>query len=138
MEKNNSFIPLLARILISFIFIVSGISKIFGFSGTRAYMAMQGIPFTTFFLIGAIIIEVVGGFMLLFGYQTKIVSLVMFFYLIPVTLTIHHFWTYTGMQREENWINFMKNLAIMGGMLMLFYFGPGPKSIDKSLEKNNE
>lgn len=136
MKKIDNYIPLAGRILMSLIFILSGISKIFNFSGSAGYMSMQGMPFASFFLACAIIIEVGGGVSLLIGYKTKIVAAILFLYLIPTTLIFHHFWTYTGMQRQDMQIHFMKNLSIMGGMLIVYYFGAGPKSIDAKSEES--
>ncbi len=134
MKILDTYIPLIGRFFMSLIFIISGINKIFNFSGTAGYMAMQGMPLVSFFLVGAIIIELGGGLLLLVGYKTKIVTVILFLYLIPTTLIFHHFWTYTGMQRQDMQIHFLKNLSIMGGMLMVYYFGAGPKSIDAKSE----
>lgn len=130
MKKFDKYIPLAGRLLMSLIFIEAGISKIFTFSGSEKYMSMQGMPLVPFFLICAIIIEVAGGFSLLVGFKTKIIALILFLYLIPTTLIFHHFWTYTGMERQDMMVHFMKNLSIMGGMLMVSYFGAGPFSLD--------
>ena len=120
----------------SLVFIIAGINKIFNFAGTAGYMAVQGMPLVSFFLICAIIIEVGGGFLLLIGYKTKVVAAVLFLYLIPTTLIFHHFWTYSGMQRQNMQVHFMKNLSIMGGMLIVYYFGAGPKSVDEKSQNS--
>lgn len=135
MKKSNIYIPLIGRILMSLLFIIAGINKIFNFTGTAGYMAMQGMPFVSFFLVCAIIVEIGGGLLLIAGYKTKIVAIVLFLYLIPTTLIFHHFWTYSGMQRQNMQVHFLKNLSIMGGMLMVYYFGAGPKSVDSKSEE---
>ena len=67
----QSFMPLVGRILLSAIFLLSGFGKIADFAGTQQYMANSGMPLTAFFLVGAIILEVVGGLAVLLGYKTR-------------------------------------------------------------------
>jgi putative oxidoreductase len=121
---------LLARVLLSIIFIVAGIGKLTDWSGTVAVMAAHGMPAVPLFLTPTIIIELIGGLALLLGWHTRLVALILFLYLIPVTLVFHDFWSYTGQMHQMQMVNFLKNLAIMGGLLEFFVFGANALSLD--------
>jgi putative oxidoreductase len=94
-------------------------------------MATKGMPLIPLFLVGAIVCELVGGLSLLLGYRARLGALLLFLYLIPTTLVFHAFWQYEGMQHKMQLINFMKNLAIMGGLAVVMGFGSGLVSIDR-------
>lgn len=135
MNAYERIMPLMGRILISAIFLFSGIAKVTNFSGMVAFMASKGMPMPNVMIAGALIIEILGALCLIAGFQTRIASLVMFLYLIPATLMFHNFWAMQGAMRGENQINFLKNLAIMGGLLMVASYGPGRLSVDASRTK---
>jgi putative oxidoreductase len=131
-EALQRYGPLIGRILLSFMFIISGIQKIPGFSGTAAHMASHGLPFVPLLLVLTILIEAGGGLMILLGWHARLAALVIFLYLIPVTLVFHNFWAADAAHFEGQTINFMKNLTIMGGMLYVLAFGAGEYSLDNS------
>lgn len=122
------FVPLIARTLIAAIFLMAGTEKVFDFSGTQQYMASKGMPLTALFLVGAILAELGGGLSVLLGLKARWGATALFLFLIPTTLIFH-----TEFSVQLQVIMFMKNLAIMGGLLMVAYFGPGPVSIDERL-----
>lgn len=126
----DSIIPLFGRVLLSLIFIVSGASKIFKFANTAAYMESAGLPFSEVLLVGTIIIELIGGLMILTGWHARWAALVIFLWLIPTTFIFHAFWAVPAEQMQSQMNNFMKNVAIMGGMLYVFAFGSGAYSLD--------
>lgn len=121
---------LIGRLLLCIIFIVAGIGKFLNYNATLDYMAAQGITFTAFFLIVAAIIEILGGLSLLLGYKTRIGALVLFLYLIPVTVLFHNFWSLEGADRQAQFVEFLKNLAILGGLAYVANAGPGCISLD--------
>lgn len=123
---------LIGRILLAAIFVISGAGKIFAFAGTAGYMASKGLPMPEVLLVGTIVIELLGGLMLAAGLNARWVALVIFLWLIPVTFIFHAFWGIDPKEAQTQQIQFLKNVAIMGGMLMVFAFGPGRYSIDKS------
>ena len=108
-------ISLLARWLISVIFVTSAYSKIFGWSANVEYMHSKHMPAAGLLLAAALIVEAVGSVCLITGFGARIAATVMFFYMIPVTFLLHEFMS----------VNFQKNLALMGGLLMIAAFGPG-------------
>jgi len=83
------------------------------------------------FLIGAIAVEVLGAIAIILGYQTKWAAFIMFLYMIPVTIIFHN-----KLSDQIQFIMFMKNIAIMGGLLMIVAFGPGALSLDERLKKS--
>lgn len=122
--------PLVGRILLSLIFFISGISKMVHWSGTVGYMTAQGMPLVPLFLLLAILFELAGGLSLLLGWRARLGTLVLLAFLIPTTLIFHDFWTYEGMEYRSQMMQFFKNLALMGGLLLLLPVGSGPLSLD--------
>jgi len=119
------------RILLSLIFIASGFGKIGNWSGTAQYMASKGMVAVPFFLFMAIVFEIGGGLSVVLGLKARWGALALFLFLIPVTAIFHNFWAFADMERQMQMIHFMKNLAIMGGLLLVAARGAGPGSIDE-------
>lgn len=124
------YLPLAARICLCIIFINSGIGKILGFAGTAEMMAGRGLPIPQVLLIFTIAFQLLGGLSLLFGYKVKIGSLLLILFLIPATLVFHN---PIGNPDEMN--AFLKNIGLIGGLLMVIYAGAGALSIDSSTKK---
>jgi putative oxidoreductase len=118
---------LAGRLLLAYIFIVAGYGKIVGFAGTAGYMAKYGMPMVEVLLVGAIIVELVGGLMLAVGWKARWAAWAIFLFVIPATIIFHPVWADPGQA-----IQFQKNLAIMGGMLYVAFMGPGRLSLDKA------
>ena len=114
---------LLARILLSFMFIMSGFSKISGYAATQGYMDSMGVPGMLLPLV--IALELGGGILLLVGFQTRIMAL-LFAGFCLASAYLFHFTPDDQMQM----ISFMKNIAIAGGMLLLVIYGAGAWSVD--------
>ena len=131
MTSGRDFAALIARILLAVIFVISGYGKIGGFDGIAAAIASKGVPLPQVAAAITILVELGGGILLVLGWKTRWVALIFFLWLIPTTVLFHDFWASPPDQYEAQHINFMKNLAIMGGMLMVYAFGPGRLSIDR-------
>jgi len=116
---------LLGRVLLSAIFILSGLGKLPHFHDIAGMMAGKGIPLASVALVITLLIEIGGGLLVLTGFQAKYAALVIALWLIPVTLVFHHFWGIPGEQQQEQMVNFLKNVAIIGGLLILVYASPG-------------
>lgn len=127
----NDVCTLAGRALLALIFIVSGFGKITGFSATAGFMASKGMPIAEVLLVGTIAVEFLGGLMLLVGWKARWAALAIFLFIIPATLIFHSPAGLTGQEAQDQIINVMKNLAIMGGLLMVFAFGPGAWSLDR-------
>jgi putative oxidoreductase len=122
--------PLIGRVLIAIFFIPSGLGKITGFSGTVGYIASAGLPAPALGAVIAIIVEVVVAAALLVGWQARWAALIMAVFTIVAALFFHQFWAAPADQQMMQNIHFFKNMAIAGGLLFVFAFGPGAYSLD--------
>ena len=121
------YLPLAARICLSLIFLKAGISHIIGYNGTVSQMTDLGLPIPEILLIFTIIFQILGGLSLLLGYKVKIGSILLILFLIPATLVYHN---PIGDPSQVN--DFLKNIGLIGGLLMVIYTGAGALSIDGS------
>jgi putative oxidoreductase len=128
----QGFVTLLARLMLAAIFLVSAVgNKIPHFQATCDYMQAEGVPQPRLALFGAIALLLLGGLSVIPGAWTRIGAMFFFTFLVAATYFFHDFWSFGDPgQRQLQWIQFMKNLAIGGGLLMLAVFGPGPWSVD--------
>jgi putative oxidoreductase len=131
-NSSTSIVPLIGRILLSVVFIFGGIGKILGFSMEEGFIAAKHLPLPAVALGIAMIIELAGGLAILAGLHTKFAAWIVFLYMIPITFLFHNFWAMQGPDRLANMIHFEKNLAIMGGLLILATFGAGAYSVDSA------
>ncbi|MFK8030332.1 MAG: DoxX family protein [Gammaproteobacteria bacterium] len=110
----------IGRGLLGLYFIIPGIMKITGFSGTADYMASHGMVFVPAFLVLTIIIQIGGGISLGIGYREQIVAFVLAGLVLVINIVMHDFWSMEdGLQKAHEMQNFIKNLAIMAGLLVL-------------------
>ncbi len=129
--STQRYLALVGRILISYIFITSGWGKIFHFVGTAAAMGGKGLPFPEILLVLTILVELGGGLMILLGWHARWAALALFLWLIPVTLVFHRFWGIDPAAVQNQHINFIKNVTIMGGMAYVMAFGSGRLSLTR-------
>lgn len=127
----DKFGPLVGRFLLALIFLMSGVSKIGGFASTAGYMASKGLPMVEVLLVVTIGIEIGAAVMLIVGYKARLGAAALLLWMIPVTFIFHNFWAIPAAEQQIQMIMFMKNLAIMGGMLLVMANGSGPYSLDK-------
>lgn len=119
------YIPLAARICLCLIFFKAGVSHILGFGETVEMMTKQGLPLANILLAVTVLFQILGAVSLLLGYQVKIGSILLIIFLIPASLVFHNFIA------DPSQINdFLKNIGLIGGLLMLIYAGSGALSID--------
>lgn len=137
-SSGNAIVLLFGRVLLSAIFILSGFTKIFAFHAMAGMLAAKGFPLAAVAAGIAIAIEVVGGLAILTGFKAKVAAWIVFLYLIPTTLMFHNFWTMQGGMRMDNQAHFLKNLAIMGGLLLLASNGAGRYSLDAAATRADE
>jgi len=122
---------LLARVLLASIFIWSGFGKLTGFEGVISGIAAKGLPLPTVLAAFAVAMELGGGILLLIGLRARWIGLLFVIFLLVITPIYHDFWNAAGNAVMGQKVNFMKNIAIAGGMLMVFAFGPGRYSVDR-------
>ena len=130
--SGNPVVPLIGRILIAALFLVAGFGKIMGFAGTAGYMAKLGFPAPEVMTAISILIEAGGGILLIIGWKTRWVAWGLAIFVVIATLAAHRFWEIPdAAQMMGQRIHFLKNLAIIGGLLFVAAFGPGSISVDK-------
>jgi len=133
MELLKAFPMLIGRILLVLIFLQSGIGKIENFGGMAQYMASYGMPYTNFFLVGAIFFELVGSATVILGYFARFGALLLLIFLIPTTLIFH-----SNFADQVQMIMFMKNVSMLGGCLIVLASGAGRFSLDSLLRSKKK
>jgi putative oxidoreductase len=121
---------LLARCFMGGLFVQSGIVKLMGLDAFAAGLAKNGVPMAdTAALVGAAV-EFGGGVAIVIGLQTRNAALLMIAFTIVATLISHRFWELADAARRQQAVQFGKNIAIIGGFLLLFLHGGGRFSLD--------
>jgi len=123
--------PLAGRTLLALMFVLAGINKIGGFAGTAGWMASKGLPASEALLVLTIIVEIGAGLMLITGWKARWGAAALFGFTALASLIFHPFWAVPAAQQQMEMILFMKNLAVMGGMLYIMACGPGPYSLGR-------
>jgi putative oxidoreductase len=119
MQNLSKAIYPVGRLLLGSLFFISGINKILAFSYVAGWMASSGVPASSLLLVVTIAIEVLGGLLLMIGYQPRLAAIVLALFLVPVTLVFHAFWSADAANYQNQLTQFLKNLAILGGMLLV-------------------
>ena len=130
MNTYQNALNLLGRLLIVALFLPAGLSKLTGFDGTVGYFASLGLPLATLAVVVAIITEVLGGIALLVGFQTRIVAILLAIFTLAASITGHAFWAAPADAAFIQQLLFLKNIAVIGGLLVLASAGAGKFSID--------
>lgn len=123
-------LTLMGRCLMAIMFLLAGISKIGAFAGTSGYIASKGLPMPDVVAALTIAVEIGGALALIFGYCTRWAALVLAAFTLIAGLIFHNYWNLPAAQQSVQQIMFMKNLAIVGGLLTLAAWGAGAWSID--------
>jgi len=125
MDNLKTYAAPLGRLLLSALFIWAGIGKLMDPTGTAGYFAHVNIPAPAVMVWIVIIIEVIGGLMVLVGFKARWAAIVLAIFSLITGFGVH-----LPVGDLPNMINFYKNLAIAGGMLYVFSFGAGAWSVD--------
>jgi putative oxidoreductase len=127
----QGIVAVVGRILLCTIFLMSAVgNKIPNFSAVAGLMAKVGVPAPQFMLVGAIAFLIVGSLSIIVGYKARFGAGLLLVFLVLATYFFHDFWNHTGQEQQEQMIQFMKNLGLMGAMLLVIANGPGPLSLD--------
>src|ERR1700676_5102673 len=118
MNTQLRYLPVIGRLLIALIFLISGFGKIVAPEMTQGYIASAGLPSPLVGYLIAIAAEVDGGILLVVGFQTRIVALVMAAFTVATALYFHH-----DFGDQNQMIYFLKNIAMTGGLLQIVAFG---------------
>lgn len=125
----NHSLVLLGRVFFSFLFIITSFGH---FEQSAIDMAVnKNIPMAESFVLISGLMALIGGFSLMLGIFTKMGSLLLMIFLIPITFYMHNFWAMSDVVEIQNQqVQFFKNLALLGGTIHYYYFGPGKYSFD--------
>lgn len=127
--KYPHFVSLFGRQLFSIIFILSSASHFK--PSTVDYAAHHGVPLAGLLVPLSGLVALAGGLSVLLGYKTRLGAGLLTVFLIPVTLTMHNFWTAPDARAfQVESALFLRNVALLGGALLIGYFGGGPLSLD--------
>lgn len=121
---------LVGRILMAFLFIPAGLSKLSGFEGAVGYAGSAGMPLPTIAVGIGLLIEIVGGLALLLGWGTRWAALVLAFFTLVASFFFHAYWGLPADQASVQQLLFTKNVAVVGGLLVIAAFGAGALSVD--------
>jgi len=121
---------LLARCLVGGIFVQSGWAKLTGLDQFAASLARNGVPFADVAAVVGASVEFCGGLAVVLGLQTRYAALLMLAFTVVATAISHRFWELQDATRRQQEVQFAKNLAIIGGFLLLFVHGAGRFSVD--------
>ena len=122
---NANALALTGRILLAALFLLSGIGKIFSPEQTIGYIAHAGLPLPSLAYAGAVVAEVGGGFLLAAGYKTRLTGIVLAGFTVAAAVFVH-----AALGDQNQLVHFMKNFAIVGGLLQVVAFGAGTLSLD--------
>ncbi len=126
--------PMVARALLAIVFIFAGFGKITGFAMTTGYIASVGLPMPQVLNVLAIIIEIGAGLMLLTGFMARFAAKMLFVFTLIATVFFHN-----NFADQMQLMMALKNLAIMGGLLLVMMHGSGPMSLrpDTAADQQN-
>jgi putative oxidoreductase len=129
---QSGILNVIGRIMLATIFLMSALgNKIPKFNDVAGYMASEGVPMPKLLLVGAIIFLIAGSLSIITGFKARIGATLLLIFLVLATYFFHDFWTVEdAMQQQNEMIQFMKNMALMGAMLMVIANGSGPMSLD--------
>lgn len=130
MSAVEKFVPVLGRVLLALVFVLSGFGKIWGIDATASQMASHGIPLSNVLVYGVIALEFGGGLALMLGLFTRPLALIFAVYLLVLALVFHNYWAMPAAVMHAQRVAFLEHFSMLGGMLYVFVFGAGPISVD--------
>ena len=124
-NPNTSVIPVIGRLLMAAIFILSGFGKLAAPAATIGYIASTGLPFAPLAMAIAVVVELGGGLLLLAGFRVRLVAAALAVFSIVTGLAFHN-----AVGDQNQMIHLLKNFAMAGGLLQVVAFGAGAYSFD--------
>ncbi len=139
----SDYVQAIGRVLLSAVFIVFGVIQFTNIGNYIAHPAVVSVAALTGGIITPTVIaylvatiDLVGGILILVGYQTRWTAIVLIVFVALTLVFVHTFWTMEGATRAANQAHFYKNLAIIAGLLFLIRLGPGRCSLDHRISKS--
>ena len=130
LDTLQSPLALVGRVLLALMFVMAGFSKIAGFAGTVGYMQSKGLPAAQVLAALTIVLEIGGGLAIMLGLYTRWAALALAAFTLLATLIFHNFWAMPAEQQMMQQLMFMKNLSVIGGLLVVAALGAGSASFD--------
>lgn len=130
LDSFKSPLALVGRVLLALMFITAGYSKLTNLDGTAGYIASGGLPFPAVLAVGVGLLELVGGLALAAGFKARWAALALGLFTLLASVLFHQFWAVAPEQQMVQYLMFMKNLAVAGGMFVVAALGAGPLSVD--------
>jgi putative oxidoreductase len=130
--SNAAIYQLIARITMGILFIIPAVRQITTYAGSVKYFASLGFPAPEAMVVLAVVIEILAGVMIILGWKTRWAAWLLVLYVIVATAMAHRFWQFPEAQQFNQLNHFLKNLAVIGGLLYIITFGPGRISVDKN------
>ena len=124
-DRIASAAALIGRIALASLFLISGFGKLAAPAATKAYIVSAGLPLPDLSYLAAVIVEVGFGIALVLGFKARPVAAVMALFSLATALAFH-----TDFADQSQFINFLKNVSIAGGLLQVIAFGAGAWSLD--------
>jgi putative oxidoreductase len=128
--NTQGFPVAIARVLLALMFVLAGIGKLTGLEGTAGYIASKGLPLPMVLAVATGLLELVAGVLLIVGWQARWAALALAAFTLLASILFHNFWAMPAEQQMMQQLMFMKNLAVTGGLLLVFAFGAGALSLD--------
>lgn len=128
-------LSLIGRLLLAALFLPAGISKIGGFAGTAGYIASKGLPLPEVGAAIAVAVEILGGLALVLGFGTRLAALALALFTLVATFIFHNYWGVPADQAFVQQLMFNKNIAVVGGLLVLAAHGAGAWSLDAKRQR---
>lgn len=126
-----SAVALVGRILLAAMFLMAGYGKIGGFAGTVGYISSVGLPAPQVLAAAAVVVELVGGALLLIGWKARWAALALAGFTVMASVLFHNYWAMPAAQQMVQQLMFTKNAAVVGGLLMVAALGAGGWSVDR-------
>ncbi len=131
MNAISNPLALIGRVLLAWLFIPAGWGKLgAGFAGTAGYIASKGLPMPELLAWGAIAVELLAGIALLIGFKTRWAALLLALFTLMAAVLFHNYWAMPAEQVMVQTLMFNKNLAIVGGLLVVAALGGGTLGMD--------
>jgi putative oxidoreductase len=138
--QTQNFTNVIGRIMLSFIFLSSALgNKIPNFNQVTDYMKSEGVPAASFMLAGAIVFLLLGSISVILGFKARYGAGLLLVFLLLATYFFHDFWTIAdAAARQMQMIQFMKNMALTGALLLIISNGSGALSLDKRIKSEKQ
>jgi putative oxidoreductase len=130
----SSIAAVVGRLLLGGMFLMAGLDKFGGLAGTAGYIASKGLPAPQLLAVAVAALEVVAGLALIVGFKARVAAVALAAFTVVASVIFHAYWSVPEDQQFVQQLMFFKNLAIVGGLLLVAALGAGGASVDRRLQ----